>query len=443
MTTESSTITVPDLGGAENVEVIELLVKAGDKVDSEQSVVTLETDKASMEIPAGQSGVVQKVLLALGDKVSMGDAMLEMAISEDADETVSETPEHEVKAAEKEPTEKEPTEKEPTESRMPEANSEVASKPVLEVAKKSNEVHAGPAVRRLARELGVDLSAVQGTGGRDRITRDDVQDFVKEALNNPSSNMPRIPEIDFSKFGEIERQPLNKIKRVTARNMTAAWLNVPHVTQFDEANITELEGFRKQLNAQQSPQVGSANPKLSIVPFVMKALASAMKKFPQFNSSLAADGQSLIYKKYIHIGVAVDTPNGLLVPVVRDVDKKSVMEIALDLNDKAEKARQGTLGLADMQGGCISVSSLGGIGGSAFTPIVNAPEVAILGLSRAQIRPLWQANEKSSAEEGEFIPVLMLPLSLSYDHRVIDGAEAARFCQFLVAVLSDIRRLVL
>ena len=265
------------------------------------------------------------------------------------------------------------------------------------------------------------------------MTKDDVRQHVKSALQNPTiagTGIPKVATIDFGKFGEIESLPLNKIKLATAKNMTAAWLNVPQVTQFDQADITELESFRKQINS--TPNI---EQKLSAVPFVMKVLAVAMKEFPQFNASLSSDGQSLIYKKYLNIGVAVDTPNGLLVPVIRDVDKKSVTEIAKDLTDKAQKARDGKLGLADMQGGCLSVSSLGGIGGTAFTPIVNAPEVAILGLSRAEMKPVWNGSD--------FVPKLILPLSLSYDHRVIDGAEAARFSQRLVQLLADIRQLIL
>ena len=477
MTTESLIITVPDLGGADDVDVIELLVKEGDEVDSEQSVVTLETDKASMEIPAGKTGRVKTLLVKLGDKVSMGDPMLEMEVSADKVELEETTVEKsELKEVEVETESKEAkAEVEKTEILEVCSEEEVAyhvdvgadtnigTDAQKDVSTPSTEVHAGPSVRRLARELGVDLAYVQGTGMRNRITRDDVQAYVKGMLQNPADStfshssaagmtLPKVPDIDFSKFGEVESQPLNKIKLATAKNMTAAWLNVPHVTQFDQANITELEAFRKQVNKQsvnkrsvnEQPVNKNQNPiKLSIVPFVMKALAAAMKEFPQFNASLSADGQSLIYKKYIHIGVAVDTPKGLLVPVIRDVDKKSVMEIAADLNDKAEKARLGKLGLADMQGGCLSVSSLGGIGGTAFTPIVNAPEVAILGLSKAEIKPLWQADETKDKEAGKFVPALMLPLSLSYDHRVVDGAEAARFSQYLVAVLSDIRRLVL
>ena len=465
MTTESLIITVPDLGGAEQVEVIEILVSEGEEVDSEQSVYTLETDKASMEIPAGQAGRIGRVLLKLGDKVSMGDAMLEMEVSDVATDLSSEmtgdiqrageetvqahNSKQEVSESEKAEERIEQKEDEQREEQKKEKK-ETAASDSDENSPTSNEVHAGPAVRKFARELGVDLGLVQGTGSRDRVTRDDVQTYVKAQLSQPSvmgsgaisglmgSGIPKVPEIDFTKFGEVESQPLNKIKLLTAKSLTAAWLNAPQVTQFDQVNITDLEAFRKQVNAKPNNPI-----KLSIVPFVMKALATAMKEFPQFNSSLSADGQSLIYKKYTHIGVAVDTLNGLLVPVIRDVDKKSVMEIAIDLNEKAEKARLGKLGLTDMQGGCISVSSLGGIGGTAFTPIVNAPEVAILGLSKSEIKPLWQASGEVGLYTGEFVPALMLPLSLSYDHRVIDGAEAARFSQYLTHILGDIRQLVL
>lgn len=420
-------IPVPDLGGSDQVEVIELLVKVGEEVEAEQSVLTLETDKASMEIPAGKSGRIEKILLTLGDKVSVGDPMIELLVDQSSALEIDSRAENK---QESKPSPADTSEK----SSKPVSNTSVASKNAVDDVKPSGQVHAGPAVRKLAREFGVDLSLVKGSGVRGRVTKDDVQNHVKAALQNPQvaggSGIPKVAEIDFSKFGETESVALNKIKLATAKNMAAAWLNAPQVTQFDEADISELEAFRKQVNAKPNTE-----QKLSAVPFVMKALAIAMKEFPQFNSSLSADGKSLIYKKYTHIGVAVDTPNGLLVPVIRDVDQKTVTEIAQDLNQKAQKARAGKLGLADMQGGCLSVSSLGGIGGIAFTPIVNAPEVAILGLSRAQMKPVWNG--------GEFVPKLILPLSLSYDHRVIDGAEAARFSQRLAELLGDIRNLVL
>jgi pyruvate dehydrogenase E2 component (dihydrolipoamide acetyltransferase) len=377
-----------------------------------------------MEIPAGKAGRVEKILLTLGDKVSVGDAMIELRVSESPVKAEFEPP---LKSVEQSVAVSAP------DISSAHKNDTPIVSPQIDDIKPSGKVHAGPAVRKLAREFGVDLSLVKGKGVRGRVTKDDVQSHVKNALQNPTisgSGIPKVAKIDFSKFGEIETLALNKIKLATAKNMTAAWLNVPQVTQFDEADITELEAFRKQINS-----TPNTEQKLSAVPFVMKALASAMKEFPQFNASLSPDGQSLIYKKYLNIGVAVDTPNGLLVPVIRDVDKKSITEIAKDLTDKAQKARAGKLGLADMQGGCLSVSSLGGIGGTAFTPIVNAPEVAILGLSRAEIKPVWNGSD--------FVPKLMLPLSLSYDHRVIDGAEAARFSQRLAVLLGDIRHLIL
>jgi pyruvate dehydrogenase E2 component (dihydrolipoamide acetyltransferase) len=436
--TRIETIPVPDLGGSDQVEVIELLVNVGEEVDAEQSVLTLETDKASMEIPAGKTGRIEKILLTLGDKVSVGDAMIEMMVTESssssANSSAEKSSDEPVKAnsltADIISTTNSITHSSTT--NRPVERSEVTTSQGTEL-KPSGNIHAGPAVRKLARQFGVDLSLVKGTGPRGRVTKGDVREHVKSALQNPAiagTGIPKVATIDFSKFGEIESLPLNKIKLATAKNMTAAWLNVPQVTQFDQADITELESFRKQINS--TPNI---EQKLSAVPFVMKVLAVAMKEFPQFNASLSSDGQSLIYKKYLNIGVAVDTPNGLLVPVIRDVDKKSVTEIAKDLTDKAQKARDGKLGLADMQGGCLSVSSLGGIGGTAFTPIVNAPEVAILGLSRAEMKPVWNGSD--------FVPKLILPLSLSYDHRVIDGAEAARFSQRLVQLLADIRQLIL
>lgn len=436
--TRIETIPVPDLGGSDQVEVIELLVNVGEEVDAEQSVLTLETDKASMEIPAGKTGRIEKILLTLGDKVSVGDAMIEMMVTEpsssSANSAAEKSSDEPVKAnsltADIISTTSSTTHSSTTNRSV--ERSEVTTSQGTEL-KPSGNIHAGPAVRKLARQFGVDLSLVKGTGPRGRVTKGDVREHVKSALQNPAiagTGIPKVATIDFSKFGEIESLPLNKIKLATAKNMTAAWLNVPQVTQFDQADITELESFRKQINS--TPNI---EQKLSAVPFVMKVLAVAMKEFPQFNASLSSDGQSLIYKKYLNIGVAVDTPNGLLVPVIRDVDKKSVTEIAKDLTDKAQKARDGKLGLADMQGGCLSVSSLGGIGGTAFTPIVNAPEVAILGLSRAEMKPVWNGSD--------FVPKLILPLSLSYDHRVIDGAEAARFSQRLVQLLADIRQLIL
>ena len=421
---ESKTIPVPDLGGSKDVEVIEVSVRVGEEVDEEQSVITLETDKASMEIPAGVAGKVEEILVKMGDKVSEGDPMVVIKTAASA------APKQDSKAipasAESSNSANKPdSAAAPSASEAAPASSAVASSP-------SKQIHAGPAVRKIAREFGVDLALVAGSGPKGRVLKEDVQAFVKERVNGPAatggSGIPAVPEVDFSQFGPVTKEALNSIKRATARSMTTAWLNVPQVTQFDHADITGLEAFRKEQNA-------NSDVRYSIVPFVLKAIAKLLKEFPTFNASLAPDGESLIMKGYIHIGVAVDTPKGLLVPVIRDVDQKSVTEITQELSDKANLAREGKLSLKDMQGGCFSLSSLGGIGGTAFTPIVNPPEVAILGLSRSEMKPVW--------DRSEFIPRLMLPLSLSYDHRVIDGAEAARFSQKLVSYLEDMRQLLM
>lgn len=415
-------VPVPDLGGAEQVEVIELLAKVGESVTEEQGVLVLESDKASMEIPAGQNGVIEKILVTLGDKVNQGDPMMEMRVSGG---TAAPS------APSQAPVQDKPEEKKAAPA--PKAASAPVSSSASASSGSSSSIHAGPAVRKLAREFGVELGEVKGSGPRGRVLKEDIQNFVKERLSSPGgtgSSLPKVPEVDFAKFGPVEVMPLSKIKLATAKNMTAAWLNAPQVTQFDEADISELEAFRKDTNS-----AGNLDVKLSLVPFVIKALSVALKEFPQFNASLSADGQSLVYKQYVHIGVAVDTPNGLLVPVIRNTDQLTVGEIARELNQKAQKARDGKLGLADMQGGCFSLSSLGGVGGTAFTPIVNVPEVAILGLSRSEVKPKWNGSE--------FVPKLVLPLSLSYDHRVIDGAEAARFSQRVSGLLQDIRHLLL
>ena len=428
---ESKTIPVPDLGGSKDVEVIEVSVRVGEEVDEEQSVITLETDKASMEIPAGVAGKVEEILVKMGDKVSEGDPMVVIKTAASAapkqDSKAIPASAESSNSANKPDSAAAPSASEATsaKSQAAPASSAVASSP-------SKQIHAGPAVRKIAREFGVDLALVAGSGPKGRVLKEDVQAFVKERVNGPAatggSGIPAVPEVDFSQFGPVTKEALNNIKRATARSMTTAWLNVPQVTQFDHADITGLEAFRKEQNA-------NSGVRYSIVPFVLKAIAKLLKEFPTFNASLAPDGESLIMKGYIHIGVAVDTPKGLLVPVIRDVDQKSVTEITQELSDKANLAREGKLSLKDMQGGCFSLSSLGGIGGTAFTPIVNPPEVAILGLSRSEMKPVWNRSE--------FIPRLMLPLSLSYDHRVIDGAEAARFSQKLVSYLEDMRQLLM
>jgi pyruvate dehydrogenase E2 component (dihydrolipoamide acetyltransferase) len=422
-------IAIPDLGGSEQVEVIEVQVSAGDDIDAEQTVLVLESDKASMEIPAGQAGTVISVAVKTGDKVSAGDVMLKLQPA--AGNAVS----AENNAAESAAAEVAPAEK--TVQTTVAATAATATIPAADVRSSAAEVHAGPAVRKLAREFGVDLAQVSGSGPKQRITKDDIQRYVKQRLNSEpasvsgGSGIPAVPVVDFAKFGAVSDSPLNNIKRATARAMTTAWLNVPQVTQFDQADITDLENYRKQQNERYARQ----GIKFSIVPFVLKAIAKALEDFPSFNASLSADGEKLILKHYVHVGVAVDTPKGLLVPVIRDVNQKSVTQITQELTDKAELARLGKLPLADMQGGCFSLSSLGGIGGTAFTPIVNPPEVAILGLSKASMQPVWDGTA--------FIPRLMLPLSLSYDHRVIDGAEAARFSQRLVMYLQDLRNVLM
>jgi len=424
----SQTITIPDIGGAKDVDVIEVSVRVGEEIDAEQSIVTLETDKASMEIPAGVAGKVEEILVKAGDKVSEGDPMLVVTVS-GATRTASASAEASTpdksQSVDKAPERTTEKASESTKHQTVAAVSAVAETP-------NSKIHAGPAVRKLAREFGVDLAQVNGSGPKGRVLKEDVQAFVKERVNGPvasgGAGIPKVPDVDFSKFGPVTSEPLNNIKRATAKAMTTAWLNVPQVTQFDQADITSLEAFRKEQNAK-------GDVRYSIVPFVMKALANLLKEFPTFNASLAADGESLVLKQYVHIGVAVDTPKGLLVPVIRDVDKKSVTEITQELGNKATLARDGKLSLQEMQGGCFSLSSLGGIGGTAFTPIVNPPEVAILGLSKSEMKPVWDGSQ--------FQPRLMLPLSLSYDHRVIDGAEAARFSQRLVTYLEDLRLLLM
>lgn len=422
---ESVTVEVPDLGGASDVDVIEVLVRAGDTVDAEQGIIVLETDKASMEIPAGKAGTVEELLVKMGDKVSQGDPMVKL-MAERAGAPAAKAERAPASESTKPATNTAP-------AKAPEKPAAPTQSAVATQETPASKIHAGPAVRKLAREFGVDLSQVKPSGPKGRIIKDDVQAFVKERINSPAasggSGIPPVPKVDFASFGPVTTEPLNNIKRATAKAMTIASLNVPQVTQFDQVDITELEAFRKAQNGKQK------DVKFSIVPFVMKAMAQAMKVYPTFNSSMSEDGESLIMKGYIHIGVAVDTPKGLLVPVIRDVDKKSVTEIAKDLAEKAELARTGKLGLNDMRGGCMSLSSLGGVGGTAFTPIVNPPDVAILGLSRAEMKPVWDGSN--------FAPRLMLPTSLSYDHRVIDGAEAARFSRLLAGYLEDLRELLI
>jgi pyruvate dehydrogenase E2 component (dihydrolipoamide acetyltransferase) len=426
-------IVIPDIGDFKDVEVVEVIAQVGDEVAKEASLVTLETEKATMEIPSVFAGKITALTVKIGDHVNQGDVIGQMKVSvaeAAAEPVVEQTPTPEIAA----PVEEEIDDRAPGEK-------ETQRRPVI--AKPSDapagKAHASPAVRRFARELGVDLYHVPGSGQKGRISKEDVQAFVKRTLREGAPqvtssggfSLPAQPTVDFSKFGEIEQKALGRIKKISGKHLHNAWLGIPHVTQFDDADITELEDFRKA----QKAAAEKAGVKVTFMPFLMKALAMALREYPQFNASLAPDLESLIYKKYLHIGVAVDTPDGLMVPVIKDVDKKGVFELAADLMDVSQRARDGKLSPSDLSGGCISISSLGGIGGTQFTPIVNSPEVAILGVSKAEMQPKWNGSE--------FVPRLMMPFSLSYDHRVIDGAEGVRFTQRLSSLLSDIRRLVL
>ncbi len=432
---------LPDIGDFADIPVIEVLVAVGDRVAVDQSLVTLESDKATMEIPSPSAGEVKSVAVKVGDKLSRGDLLLTLLAEDSTTRAEEEVPEP--SAEETEQTQGPSSiPKTSAQGRAP-GDAERRQAPVLPrpedmaAIAKGRKPHASPAVRRFARELGVDLTQVKGSGPKGRILKDDVQGFVKQALSQgaPAGDLPfqlpAAPEVDFARFGEIETIPLPRIKKLSGRHLHRCWLTVPHVTQFDEADITELEAFRKA----QKDAAAAQGVKLTFLPFLMKAVAAALTAMPSLKASLAPSGEELVIKKYTHIGVAVDTANGLVVPVVRDVDKKGVFDLARELMELSTKARDGKLLPGDMQGGCFSISSLGGIGGTAFTPIVNAPEVAILGVSRSETKPVWNGKE--------FVPRLMLPLSLSYDHRVVDGAEGVRFTSLLRELLGDIRRLLL
>ena len=429
---ELKDILVPDIGDFSGVEVIEILVSPGDTVGIEDPLVSLESDKAAMEIPSEFAGVVKEIKISMGDSVSEGDLLMTMEISGEAPAA---TP-VEKKA---EPAKETPKATAPTAKPAPAPQRQaIAPVPTAIDEASFSKAHASPAVRKFARELGANLGQINGSGLKGRILKDDVKAFVKQVLSSGAIGAPSgglsvepMPEIDFSKFGDIETQPLTKINKLTGKFLHRNWVNIPHVTQFDDVDITELEAFRKELNIEHK----DAGIKVTMVAFLVKAIASALKEYPRFNSSLDASGENLILKKYINVGVAMDTPAGLVVPVIRDVGCKSLLDIAKEVIETSIKARNKKLKPADMTGGCISISSLGGIGGTAFTPIVNAPEVAILGVSRAAMKPVYI--------DGEFVPRLMMPLSLSYDHRVIDGADGARFTTFLGQILADTRRLVL
>lgn len=458
-------VKVPDIGNFKDVNVIEVLVKPGDKIEKEQGLVTLETDKATMDVPAPEAGTIKEMKVKQGDKVSEGSVILalEMAgeeagagdgkgkdIDKDKDKDKgrdNDADKKQEKGADQGNGQTRSVESPESASKsrqQPQAESGRAA-PAQKVAPQSEpaaavneagfgKAHAGPSVRKLARELGVDLARVTGSGRKGRITHEDVTAFVKSVMQGggvSGSGLPKVPEVDFAKFGAVEVKPLPRIKRISGPRLQAAWVNVPHVTQHDAADITELESLRKALKAD-AEKIGA---KLTLLAFLVKASVAALREFPEANASLDPSGQNLVYKKYYHIGFAADTPNGLMVPVIRDADQKNVFEIAKELGELAHKARDGKIKSDELQGGSFSISSLGGIGGTSFTPIVNAPEVAILGVSRTEVRPVWDGKQ--------FQPRSMLPLSLSYDHRVIDGAMGARFTAFLCQVLSEVRGLVL
>lgn len=431
-------VKVPDIGG-DAVEVTEIMVKVGDTVSEEQSLLSVEGDKASMEVPAPFAGKVKEIKISVGDKVSTGSLIMvfETAGDASADEAPAAEPKAEAKAETK--TEAAPAKTETA----PAASAASGSDGFVE---NSAYAHASPVIRRLAREFGINLAKVKGSGRKGRVVKEDVQNYVKQLVqqvesgavssgagNSMGFDLIAWPKVDFSKFGEVEAKPLSRIQKLSGANLHRNWVRIPHVTQFDEADITGLEDFRKEQNAIADKK--KMGVKYTPLVFIMKAVAKALEEFPTFNSSLSDDGASLILKKYVHLGIAVDTPNGLVVPVVRDVNKKGIIELSRELQDISVKAREGKLTSSDMQGGCFTISSLGGIGGTAFTPIVNAPEVAILGVSKSDIKPKWNGKE--------FEPKLMLPLSVSYDHRVIDGALAARFTATLAGYLADIRQIIM
>ncbi len=437
----SAQVLVPDVGEAQDIEVVELLVSAGDAVTLEQSLVVLESDKASMEIPAPYAGTILRVAVAEGDKVEEGSLLVEMEVAapdtaaaqEEAPEKAEEKPEEK---AEEKPEEKALQEEAPAAARSPvssPAASLPAASPAAQPSPSQSGIHAGPAVRKQAREYGVELARVPSTGRKGRILKEDIQRYVKAQLNVTSppagAGIPPVPELDFTKWGEVQPRPLSRIQKLSAKSLHRSWLNVPHVTQFDEADITDLEASRKAHNASLSEGAGT---KLTPLAFLIEALVKTLIEYPQFNASLAADYEHLLLKKYYHIGIAVETEAGLVVPVIKEANKKTVVELAEESAALAEKARSKRLSMSEMQGASFTISSLGGLGGTAFTPIVNAPEVAILGVSRAKVSPVYDGSA--------FVPRTLLPLSLSYDHRAIDGAEAVRFVRHLALALEAIKQ---
>jgi pyruvate dehydrogenase E2 component (dihydrolipoamide acetyltransferase) len=431
-------VKVPDIGDFKNIPVIEVLVRPGDPVKKETPLVTLESDKATMEVPAPAAGVVKELKVKVGDKVSEGTLVLTLDASDDGAAT---KPAAQKPAAAPQPA-AQPARPAPAAASQPEPR-RPAPAPAAAATATIDEAgfaraHASPSVRRFARELGVDLARVKGGGPKERVLKEDIQNFVKSELARPGAaeggiglGLPPLPKVDFAKFGPVTTQPLARIRKLSGANLHRNWVSIPHVTQNDEADITELEEFRK-VQVEEAKKQGI---RFTILCFLLKAVVVALRQHPEFNASLSHDGESLVLKQYFHVGVAVDTPNGLVVPVIRDVDKKGLMELAKELGEVSARMRAGKIAPADLQGGCFSISSLGGLGGGHFTPIINAPEVAILGVGKSVTRPFWNGKV--------FEPRMMLPLSVSYDHRVIDGAQGARFISFLSSVLTDIRRLVL
>ncbi len=418
-------VLVPDIGNFKDVEIIEVMVKAGDVVNAEDALITLETDKATMDVPSPFSGVIKEMKVKVGDKVSEGSLIALVEASAEGAKPAA--------------APKAPAAPQPARAPAPATPAPAPAAPapalaaVSQVAAPGGKAHASPSIRRFARELGVNLAQVRGSGVKGRVTKEDVQNFVKAALAQPRGGLglqlPEMPAVDFSKFGAIESKPLSRIKKLSGAYLHRNWVSIPHITQHDEADITEMEALRKKLSAEYAEQ----GIKITPLAFMLKAVVEVLKQYPDFNASL--DGDNLILKKYFHVGVAVDTPDGLVVPVLRDVDKKGIVQLARELGEISARARDKKVSAAEMQGGCFTISSLGGIGGSFFTPIINAPEVAILGVSRANMKPVWKGDK--------FEPRLMLPLSLSYDHRVIDGAAGARFTTALVQVLAEAGKLAL
>jgi pyruvate dehydrogenase E2 component (dihydrolipoamide acetyltransferase) len=436
---EIKQVLVPDIGDYKDVDVIEVMVKAGDTINAEDNLITLETDKAAMDVPSPYAGVIKEMKVKAGDKVSQGSVILLLESSGATAPEKSQPSEQRAPAQTAVPVAEKPAAA-PAAPAAVQTSQGAVSRATAPLPSDipAGKAHASPAIRRFARELGVQIAQVKGSGEKGRVTRDDVQSFVKAALAQPrgvaGGNVLQVltmPVVDFAKFGAIETKPLSRIKKISGANLHRNWMTIPHITQFDEADITEMEAFRKELNAEYAKQ----NIKITPLAFMLKAVVVALQEFPEFNASLDNSGENLVLKKYFHVGVAVDTPNGLMVPVLRDVDKKGIVQLAKELGEISAKARDLKITAAEMQGGCFSISSLGGIGGTAFTPIINAPELAILGVSKATIKPMHQ--------DDTFVARLMLPLSLSYDHRVIDGAAAARFIVFLSQVLADTRRLAL